>query len=243
MDTYLLSKANSDEVNGIGLTVVTVAENSPYKEVPFTNLTANLKNDIGDLTVALNQKRYNEKTAIICDFEDKRDSALKSFFKTINAATFRLNKDIAEQAMKIQEVIKRHGSRMYDLPDIEQTSKMTSLFSDLSTAEMVAAIETTNTTDILQESKDANTNYLQSLGDRSHNDALKIEVALVTKSKKKVRNSMKDLINYLNSIVKAIESEDLKTLHIEIQDIISTANAKIRARESRKNNDSEENNK
>lgn len=172
--------------------------------------------------------------------ETLRDNGLKAFFKTVYGACFRLNEEIEEAAKKLKKVIKRHGSTLYNLPQDIQTSRAASLFEELKEEDLVAAIALTNTTEILEEAKQANQNYLNELNNRSSDNAEKEVQKLVGENVKKVRVNFEKIMNYLDPVVTVGEDQVLSKLFNELESIIEGANTTIKARVSRKSNNKEE---
>ncbi len=240
MIIQLSSKANSDEVNGVGQRAVTIINNSGIQDVVVGGLNKLLNEACKDLTKALNKKSGSDFTPLVQQLETLRDKGLKAFFKTVYAACFRLNEEIEEAAQKLKKVIKRHGSTMYNLPQDVQTSKAASLFEELKQEDLVAAIELTNTTQILEEAIQSNQYYLDELAKRSKESTLTEEQSLVGENVKKVRVNLEKTLNYLDSIITVKDDDVLTKLFNELEGVIEKANTTIKSRSSRKNNKKEE---
>jgi hypothetical protein len=204
-------------------------------------LNGQLEKSNNNLTEAINKKSGSETTPKVQLLESLRDRGLKSLFKTIGGACFRLNEEVAAAANKLFEVIKRHGITMYDFPQDQQTSAMASLFKTFEQPDMVAAINLTGTNEELAEVKQANMDYLAELSKRNNETAMKEESKLVGKYVKEVRVNLEKLMNYLDAYLAATENPTLKTLDAELIDIIDKANAVIKARGTRKSNGEKEN--
>ena len=236
----LSSKAKSDEVNGIAKRAIEIIDNSNIKDVHIGGLNKLLKEAVKDLTAALNKSSGSDLTPFVQKLERLRDKGLKCFFKTIYAACFRLNEEIEEAAKKLKKVIKRHGSTMYNLPQDQQTSKMASLFEELARPDLVKAIELTSTQILLDETKQANQNYLAELNKRDQEEKKKHEEKLVGENVKKTRVNLEKILNNLDSVLEVTEDQSYHKLFNDLEGIIEEMNAKIKARETRKGNDDEE---
>lgn len=252
MVTHLSSKAKSDEVNTVGKRSVEVIDKSKVEDSNVKKLLKKLKKAIDKLTSAQNKKSGSDLTPLVQEFETVRDNGLKCLFRSIFALCFRLNDKIEAAAQKIKKVIKRHGSTMYDLPQDEQTSKMASLFKELEQPDLVAALEVINMTEILNEAKQANQNYLTELGKRDREDIAKAkaegdeekqeeEQKNVRESVKDVRTHLDKILNYLDAIIPVQEDGTIAKLFNDLEGIVEGANATIKGRETRKKKGGDDN--
>ncbi len=240
MNKTLLTKANSEEEHTVAASFVSLITKSAYADDKLALLSTILSDDNNEFTLALNKKLGSDKTPEITELKELREQALKAFFKTVYGWTYRLDKDLSDDAKKIYEVIERHGITMYNLPHKEQTSKVYSMFKDLSTQDKVAALGTTGTAPFLEDIKTIQTNLSNTVDERTITEAEKEELALVTEIRKTVRIDMENILKYLDSIVDLPGDDNIKNLHTEIFDVIAEANSMIRARITRKDNGSED---
>ena len=234
MVTQISSNVNSTEINGIASRAVTSIKASGTMDEVIVGLNKTLEKDNDKLTLAVKRKTGNDATPVINLLESRRDKGLKSIFKTVEGACFRLKDDVSDAGKLLKAVIKRHGSTMYDLPQDEQTSVMASFITELKEPVLVAALELTGTTIPLAETIEANNLYLTELGKRGSDKAKKEDPELIGDNMKKVKVGMSNLMNYLYSYLAAKENATLKTLYIELCDVIDKANAIIKARDTRK---------
>lgn len=236
MVIHLSSKAKSDEVNGIAKRAIEIIDNSTIQDKHIGGLNKLLKEAVKDLTAALNKSSGSDLTPLVQELERLRDKGLKCFFKTIYGACFRLNEEVEEAAKKLKKVIKRHGSTMYDLQQDQQTSKMASLFEELAEPDLVKAIELTSTQILLDETKQANQNYLTELNKRDQEEKETKNEKLVGESVKKTRVNLEKILNNLDSVLEVTEDQTYHKLFNDLEGIIEEMNAKIKARGTRKGN-------
>ena len=123
---------------------------------------------------------------------------------------------------------------MYNLPQDQQTSKMASLFEELAEPNLVAAIALTNTQILLDETKQANQNYLVELNKRDQEEKKNNEEKLVGENVKKVRVNLEKILNNLDSVLDITEDQNYHKLFNYLEGIIEEMNAKIKARGTRK---------
>ncbi len=236
MNEHLLSRANSSEVSGVASRFNDVIEQAGIDNELLTQLNNKLAESNKQLTASLNRKLNNDDTPRVWELETLRDRGLKAFFNTVKGGTFRLNDEFSTHAEKIYEVIKRHGLGMYRLPHVEQTATMNSMFDELSKAEFVTALQTTNTQVLLDEIKEANENFLTALNERSEDTAAREEIILLVVARTEVREGLEQTQNYVSTISEVINSPEIKTLKKELAEIISKANSNIKARIKRGDN-------
>lgn len=233
MTEHLLSRANSTEVSGVASRFNDVVEQSGVDNELLNQLNGKLKESNHQLTASLNRKLSNDDTPRVWELETLRDRGLKAFFNTVKGGTFRLNDEFSTNAEKIYEVIKRHGLAMYRLPHLEQTATMNSMFDELSKPEFIGALEATNTQVLLDEIKAANQNFLTALNERSEDTAAREEIILLVVARTEVREGLEQTQNYVNTLSELMDGSEIKTLKKELAEIISKANANIKARISR----------
>lgn len=234
MVTQISSNVNSTEINGIATRAINSITNSGTTDVVVIGTKDKIENDNNNLTLAMNKKQGSEATPFVQLLEAKRDKGLKSIFKTVDGACYRLVDDVEAAGKMLKEVIKRHGSTMYDLPQDEQTAVMSSFFKELETPAMVAALELAGVTTHVAETKAVNQLYLAEVGKRSSSSAKLEEPQLVGENAKKVKVNLNKLMNYLDSYLEAKEDATLRTLYTELCEIIDQANAIIKSRITRK---------
>jgi len=237
MITQLLSKSNSDEIIGIGTTLVDVVEKSAYKDSRLEGLKEKLSVGIKDLTTAQNRKRKNDETEEVWNSEKLRDKGFQSFKFAAKGVTLRSDKVLSDFGKTIYEVIKRHGLDLHNLPHAEQTAKMQSLFGELETPICKTAIDGSSLTDVYAEMKASNQVFLDGLAKRTISDAIRKEAEGAVIARKNAKHLMDQFINYLNSIGVIDNSTELKDLSNRIVAVIDKANANIHARITRDNTD------
>ncbi len=242
MNITLLTKANSGEENAVAANIISLISKSSYTDEKLSLLITKMITNNHEFTLALNKKIGSDITSVIDALKALRVKTLKAFIKAVYAWTYRLDDELSGQAKKIYEVIKRHGRTMYNLPSMELTSKLKSMYKDLTTSDKLSALSTTGTDVFLTDVKTVDTKLLNTIDERTIDEAEKEELALVTKIRKTVRRDMDKILHYLDSISDIVEGEAFKNLHNEIFDVITEANSKIKARITRKDNSLEEEN-
>lgn len=236
MILQLLSRANSRELNGVATSFNSVITKAAPTDAPLLKLNTTLKTDNNNLTDTMTRKLGSDLTDHVWQLEGLRDNGLKSFFLTIEGCTFRLTKAIADAGSLILGVIKRHGRTMYNLAHAEQTSAMEAMFQELSSPAMVSALQTTSTTVIIEETKKAHQDFLDSLDERTEKKATKEDKILMVNVRKPVKNDLEKIMNYLNSVTPSEDSK-LNTIYASLNEIITQANSNIRARITRAENE------
>ena len=239
MVIQLSSKANTVELNGVAATFTSVIVKSATTDASLLKLNGALKTNNEKLTLAIDKKLGSDKTDIIWELEGQRDDGLKSFFISVEGCTYRLNKSVRDAGNLLYEVIKRHGRSMYKLPYVQQTAKMDSLFKDLSQPAMVAALQTTLTTDAVEETKNANQDFLDAVNDRTNDSATKEEISLIAAARNPVKTGMEKIMNYLNSVIPDEDRPELEIIFASLTQVITDANSVIKARITRKEKEKE----
>ena len=141
MINHLLSKANSNEVIGTVTVVKDVVEKSDYQNDDLTSFNVKLREEVEKLTTAKNRKQKSDETDVVDSLEEGRDDAYKALTFTLRGMKLRPDETLANNALTIFEIVKRHGLTLYSLPDNEQTAKTNSLIDELSKPKNMAAME------------------------------------------------------------------------------------------------------
>jgi len=230
------SRANASEINGIASRTVTTIKTSGTDDPVVSTLNGTLEKDNNNLTVSIARKMASDATPLVQLLKSRRKKGIQSLFKNVESACNRLNPEVESAGKKLKEVIKRHGSNMYSLAHDQLTSGIDSLFKEFEEPALVAALELTGSAIIVAESKEANRLYLAELGKRENDDAKKEDPQLVGENSKKVKDTLDQLMNYLDACLAAKENAVLKTLYAELSGIFDQANAVIKARNTRKKN-------
>jgi len=241
MVNQISSRANASEINGIASRSVTTIKNSGTSDIVVTGLNGTLEKDNDNLTISIDRKKANDATPQVQLLKLRREKGLKSLFKNVDSACNRLDPVVEMAGRKLKEVIKRHGSDMYTLPQDQQTSSIESLFKEFEEPALVLALEVTNSAIIVVEVKEANRLYQAELGKRENEDAKKDDPQLVGDNSKKVKAILDKIMNYLDSYLTAADNAVLKTLNAELSGIFDQANAIIKARNTRRKNGSKGN--
>jgi 23S rRNA maturation mini-RNase III len=236
----LLSRAKTDELNSTSTIVTDVVKKSSYKDEKLTEFNSKLANNTAELTIAQNRKKKNDETDIVEHNEDARDDSFQAFKFECISLKYRDDEALKEKARYIYEIIERHGTTLYSLPDNQQTAKMKSLFEELKLAKSVEVMEGTELPALFEVMQNKNQTYLDSVASRSKNEAEREDVKLVTEWKKKTKVALENLIGYLNVISSIDQSEALVNLCTEVKSHIDKANSVIRSRNNRKDNSDEQ---
>jgi hypothetical protein len=240
MITQLSSQANTSELNGIASNFNSIISKSETKDAALLKLNTSLKTSNADLTQAIDKKLGSDKTDHIWELEGLRDDSLRAFFITIHGCSLRQNAAVKEAGLLIREVINRHGRTMYQLPHLEQTSKMDALFTELALPAMTAALQTTQTAVIVDETKKANQDFLDAVNERTNADVTKEEIALVAAARKPVKTGLEKIMNYLSSVIPQEEAPELEIIYNSLSKIITEANSVIKTRLTLKENKKKE---
>ena len=237
MINHLLSKANSDEVIGTVTVAKDVVEKSDYQKEDLTSFKKKLEEEVVKLTAAKNRKQKSDETAVVDSLEESRDNAYKAFTFTLRAMKLRPDETLANSALTIFEIVKRHGLTLYSLANNEQTSKTNSLIDELSKPKNMAAMVGSIILGVYTEMKEAHLTYLNGVANKEKVDSENEDTERVVKTKKATRLVFDQMINHLNSLSIIDESAELATLCKSISSIIDKANTNIHRRMNGGKND------
>lgn len=236
MSLNISSRANSNELNGVAGNVISLIRKSAVNDATLGVLTTRLESDNQNLTKSLNKKTGSDLTDDLWHLESERDRGLKCFFYTLYGTTFHSDAQISDAAIRLYDVIKRHGRSMYNLPMSEQSSKMDSLFDELSRENLVAALTTTNTTVLLEDAKSLDQQFRDMLAARSQEESEVEETIHIREARKLIRADIDKIISYLETMSVVSEDEGIEKLYEELTGIIADANAIIKSRITRRAN-------
>lgn len=237
MSTNLLSNATSGEVNGVATNVLNGISSSALEDANLKVLTSKLEAHNKELTKALNKKASSDLTDDVWHYEDLRDRGLKCLFYSIYGATFHSNVEISDSAVVLYDVIERHGKTIYNLPMNEQSSKMASLFNELSGTKMQEALTRTNTSSLLENVIAVNQQFHDTMAQRLQEETAKEKIMLVTDAKKLVRSDIDNISTYMDTLSTISDSKEFKGLNQQITDIMIAANSSIKMRKTMRNKD------
>ncbi len=235
----LLSKAKTEEVHGTGNVVDETTKNSGYKDEKFDGLKNDLSANLNNLSIAQNAKKKLEETATVSENDGSRDDAGKAFKYQCISLKYRTDETSREVGEKIYEIIERHGTTFYDLPYNEQTAATLSLTAELQTPKNLSLMGGTELPGLLDVVVSTNQTFIVSQTDQAR-EKIGQEISIkVAEAKKATRNSLQNIVDYLNAISKIETSDEFVQLSSEIKNHIDKANAVIRGRKSREDNKEE----
>ncbi len=167
------------------------------------------------------------------------NKGLNCLVKTVYAGTYRLNEEFEKHAVKLYEVFERHGTNMSKLSRSKKTATMASIFKELKQPEYLESITFTGTQILIDETESAYSKYNEHLDIRSNSNAAKEDYRLKSDITKDLRDKLDHIVNYVNLLNEMKDDEQIKTLQSEITEVITQANAVIRGRNTRNNNETE----
>ena len=153
-----------------------------------------------------------------------RDDSFISFKDTIKAGLRRHNEAYREACEALWSVIEKNNTKLYDLPDDDETSVIDSLIADLSTPRNQAYLALINATEWLNELDEDNKAFtatrVQRSVTRSSDDTVSDRRAFAD-----LQSSLILMSNVLTSLYLVNKPEGIREAVAEINQYISEANA------------------
>ncbi len=239
MSQHLLSHALSEEVVSTSERFDSLVTKSSITDELLTNTVVESRVIKDELITVIKHKKDSEETKVINHYEELLNKGLYCLIKTVYAGTYRLNEVYEKHANKLYEVFERHGTNISKLSRSKKTATMASIFKELKQAEYQESITFTGTQILIDETEGAYSKYNEHLDIRSNSNAEKEDYRLKSDIIKDLRDKLDHIVNYVNLLNEMKDDELIKTLQSEITEVITQANAVIRGRNTRNNNETE----
>lgn len=196
---------------------------------PFIKINITLvRSDIQNVEAALNRTSDSEYTKLIFNKDKKRDDCFISFKDAIRPFLRKDNPEIVEAAEYLVKIIEKHGTTLYSLGYVEQTSVMKLLFTDLQTGKAKGAMQKLPGLqswydDMVQAEKDFEDTYVDKTEDTSDKSILPLKQSLPVLSRHLI--ALVENIKIINDNAPGSCDALIDQMNIIISEIMTTAKA------------------
>ena len=227
-----LSKATVAETSDLAVNASKIITKHAIEDAYLTLLGTELGNTGSEMESSIATSRKKQLTEELAAADDKRDNgfnALKSF--TEGYIKWGIEA-YAPYAIKVWDVIKRHGLALDKESYEEQSALMESLFIDLEKAELTEAITILKQEEIVAYTKQSHIDFAALYQQSLEVEAGKEIVTSATKLKKGALLKLTNVANYLNAVVNA-KPDVYGAIQAEMAELVNNVNKKIRNRTSK----------
>lgn len=226
-----LSAATVAETSSLAVNASKIITKHAIEDVYLNQLGSELDDAGNEMENAIATSRKKQLTEQLAAADDKRDNgfnAIKLFTEgyikwDIEAYT--------PYAIKVWDVIKRHGIALDKESYEEQSALMESLFIDLEKPELTEAITVLKQEELVAYTKQSHADFAALYQQSLELEAGKEIVTSATKLKKGTLAKLKSVAEYLNVIVNA-KPDIYGAIQAEMAELVNNVNQKIRNRKS-----------
>jgi len=185
------------------------------------------------LTIAQNRKKKSDDSDEVKLLKIAREKSYGSLLFTVKGLALKSDKNISDGASIIKEIMNRHGKGFNNMPYNDQTANAQSMISELDQPKNKAILSVNSLTLSYDELKLSHKAFLDGVSKRTITDASIKEVEDTNIAKKKTRESLDYIVNYLNLTASIEKTDALNELINSLSGIIDKANTSIKTRINR----------
>ena len=190
----------------------------------------------GQLAKALNKDRSSDFTPKLSEADQQRDNAYRSLRYAILSASYRPDEKLKSAAVELLDILKRHHSTLYDLGYIAQSAEMKSLRSELE--QNKTTLEQAALQPLMTEMTEAMESF-----DSLYQEKLDVEsgtnLPLVSETRAALAKQLNLLFGHLEIMLED-EQEGIAELVEKFNEVISDTMTTVRARQTRLENEKDE---
>ena len=226
-----LSHATVAETSDLAVNASKIITKHAIEDVYLTQLGTELSASGNEMANAIATSQKKQLTEQLAAADDKRDSGFNAI-KLFTEGYIKWNNDAyTPYALKIWDVIKRHGIALDKESYEEQSALMESLFIDLEKVELTEAITVLKQEEVVAYTKQSHVDFAALYQQSLELEAGKEIVTSATKLKKGTLVTLNSLAGYLNAIINA-KPDVYGAIQAEIAELVNNVNQKIRNRRS-----------
>ncbi len=162
-----------DEEVGYYAEMASLMEKYKSKELQLEKFISGLSSVVNEAQNAIHQARGSNHTATANELEKVRNQSFMAFRDVVKAGTHRVDENWANNARKIERIIRSHGWSFYSKGTKVQTAIMESLKAELDKEENQLLINEIALSDWYAEMNETNKNYLNVINKRFNEEAQK----------------------------------------------------------------------
>lgn len=232
---FPLSVVNTSELNGATQRIVeTVEAETPNLDPLTVAITAEVKKFNDQLTASLNTSLKSFLTQTLKEKDENRDDGFLAFRDYIYSCVKRLNPTYRAAAEVLSPILEQHGLSLYKDAYLIETSKLNSLFIDLSTAEAQSALTVIGAVEILEELKTAQADF-ESVYKQRQAMQTQADFVPLGEIKPSLTANLTTLLNNINTMSRFGDKTEVYTalsekLALIIKDTLAAARVRMTAR-------------
>ncbi len=199
-----------------------------------------LKNRKSDIDLALDKNRKNPNTVFVESCDDKRDDALNAFKYYLLYCSKQPDAGIKEAAATLIPVLKAYGWSLQNENNSEQSKQVKGFIAEVDSKKtLIEALATCSCIPLFELVKSTQADFDTALERFNTSDA-RIKFIDPLEEKAWLRGTAEDVMLEIIYHKRKGTNDDIKTISREVDSLIDTINAQIRARQSRAKNVAEE---